>query len=129
MCEVELIYKGQLGGPKTIALYLYKVFMGSSMHISSNWKCTERRGRGGKEKMKGMAPCKYFSNISLYPNASRLPGENRTLRHSRMNTVFHWKVEFNKYLKEAKILKQNKKFRVTGYRFAERKTADAIVHP
>lgn len=101
MCEVELIYKGQLGGPKTIALYLYKVFMGSSMHISSNRKCTERRG-GGWEKMKGMALCKYFSNISLYPNASRLPGENRMLRHSCMNTVFHWKVEFNKYLKDTK---------------------------
>lgn len=79
--------------------------------------------------MKETAPCKYFSNISLYPNTSRLPGENRTLRHSRMNTVFHWKVEFNKYLKETKILKQNKKPRVIGYRFAECKTADAIVHP
>lgn len=94
--------------------------------ISAAIGSVQREGDGEGE---GTAPCKYFSNISLYTNTSRLLGENRTLRHSRMNTGFHWKVEFNKYPRETKILKQNTKPRVIGYRFAEHKSADAIVHP
>lgn len=82
-----------------------------------------------KKRMKGMPPYKYFSNINLYPNASLCAKRNRTLRHSLMNTVFLWKVAFNKYLflirREIKIQKQHKNPR--EHRLAENTNSSAFL--